>query len=1175
MSVKTRTQTRFARTQQAYQRAWRLRDFHGAEKHARALVANHPKEAYSWRALGACYIELGRPEEALSPLAEAARVAPNDAHAAYLAGTAHRALKQWDAARDQLLRALRLDGKHALAHTEYARVRLATGDVEGALENLQQARRLEPKNPFILTQTINANSAARRMNDVLEDCQRLLALDSASPQYFNLAAVKHCEMGLFEQGARYFEQALALNPDYLEAFSNRIFNAHYDPALSGEDIAALIRRWRKQFSPEQRPARAETDRDPQRPLTIGLLSAGLRSHPVGQMISSALEHLPARDFRLIAYSLNDTEDHITERLRNISAGWHRVHGYADALVEARLREDQIDILIDLSGHTDGNRLRLIAREPAPLIVKWVGGLVNTTGLDAIDYLISDSVETPAGCDEQYYEKLIRLPHDYICYLPPSYAPPVQELPARALGRITFGCLNNPAKINDVLIREWATLLHEVRDSQLLLRSAQYSDAAFRDRIWTRFEQEGIARSRILLEGPEKHIAFLDTYNRIDIALDPWPYSGGLTTCEALLMGVPVITLPGPTFAGRHAASHLVNAGLPELVVDSWDTYRARARELAGDLDTLATIRRNLRDTLKASPVCDAPRFAGHLATALRGIWQRHCQQQSPAALTFSADGAARFEDGTELTPHAGNGPSLVAASDQPGHDEDSFQFDFQGKLIVLDNGGQLLDSEAASSLLDLGAFEILVFDPLGRHAQATPSRREGLQYFANAGLGDGRPAVHYACLEPTLSATLKPLGDARVLAELPVQTVALGAIEGLPSLDWLLLDDRHDNLATLEHGGELLRQALVIQARVRLAPHHHQQSGLAGLVQAAEANGFRLYRFNNEHFHSHLPETLGADRQASELTATDMIFVPEASRMEALDADRKQRLAFLLHTVYGIRDLPFRLLNEVNPDAAKGYLHSTGLSMAKAPIENPTTFVVGCGHSGTTLVASMLGAHKNIHCIQRETYWFINNQRLEQEYPLVLAEARKEGKGMVCEKTPRHLYRIDEILERFPRARFVALVRDGRDVAWSLKKRTGSFEEGVRRWRDDNQELIAQQGRGSLHLVRYEDLIEDPESTMGAVLAFLGEPYDPAVLEFHKKDYQWFDVRDAHETDGQGEDNHMIRRAWQMNQPLHDRRGLWKGNLSDEELSHLREECGDLMEHFGYHFENERTDIDA
>ncbi|WP_226663020.1 tetratricopeptide repeat protein [Microbulbifer aggregans] len=916
--------SQFSRTQQAYQHAWERKDFSMAEKHARKLVKSSPTQAYSWRALGACQIELAQPEQALDSLQEAMRVAPDDAHAAYLAGTAHRTLKQWDAAKEQFEQALHLNPRHAMAHTQYASILHTKGDTAGALDSIQTARALAPDNPVILTQSISIHSAARKIADVMSDCEQLLRLDDSNPQYFNLVAAKHCEMGLFDQAAEYYEKALALKPDYLEAFSNRVFNAHYDPNLSAEDIARLTTRWHNVFNPKNRPSRPETGRDAERPLTLGLLSAGLRNHPVGQMITSALEQLPAAEFKLIAYSTSDTEDRVTARLQKICSGWHRMKGYSDDVLETKIREDKIDILIDLSGHTDGNRLQLVAREPAPLIVKWVGGLVNTTGLEAIDYLISDAVETPPGCDEQYYENLIRLPDDYICYMPPNHAPAVGELPARRQGHITFGCLNNPAKLNDTLIREWATLLHEVANSQLLLRSAQYSDPTFCERVWQRFETAGIERSRIVMEGPAAHAEFLDTYNRIDIALDPWPYSGGLTTCEALLMGVPVITLPGPTFAGRHAATHLVNAGLPELVVDSWESYRTQARNLAGDLDSLGTIRQHLREILKQSPVCDAPRFAGHLTTALRGIWQRHCLEQAPAALTFKRDGSALFEgQAAPLQPRQTEGPNLLEAS--YSDEKDSFQFNFNGKLIVLDNGGRLLEEDMAETLGKLGAFEQLIFDPTSRHLGT--EQKNGLQYFPNTSLGNGAPATMYACLDPALSSALRPIDstdpNSRVLAELPLPTIALDSIEGLPGLDWLILDQRSESPAILQAGKNLLASTLLLQVRVLIQPFYEGQPDIGAITKWTHQHGFQLYRFERPQHVSRLPREMAADYPATQLHAIDMLFIPDARRMLELDGSQREKLAFLLHTVFGYYDLTYDLISMDSAERAAQYLQET------------------------------------------------------------------------------------------------------------------------------------------------------------------------------------------------------------------------------------------------------------
>jgi protein O-GlcNAc transferase len=951
MSVKTTPSATFSRIKYAYRQAWKGREFEKAEKQAVLMTRRHPNYAYSWRSLGAARVELKRPAEALEALAEATRLEPNDDQGFYWLGSARFALKDWNPASRELQQCLALNPRHAAAHALLARVYSAQGLRDQAMESIDIARSLDPASPEILTQRINIFSAARRMEDVLADCQRLLELDSSNPSFYNLVATKYCEMTDFARGAHYFEEALKRRPDYLEAFSNRIFNAHYDPFLSRQHIAALIQRWRASFSPAQRPRRPEGGgRDEGRRLTVGLLSAGLRMHPVGQMITSALENLSADDFRLTVYSTSDLQDVLTARMRAVTEKWHNVAGQSDAGIEALLRQDQVDILIDLSGHTDGNRLQLVAREPAPLIVKWVGGLVNTTGLDAIDYLISDAVETPPGCDADYLEKLIRMPDDYICYVPPEHAPPVGTLPAAGNGYVTFGCLNNPAKVNPHLIGEWARLLAELPGSRLLLKSGQYSDAAFRERLWSEFEAAGVERERILLEGPDHHIAFLDTYNRIDIALDPWPYSGGLTTCEALLMGVPVITLPGPTFAGRHAASHLVNAGLPELVVDNWDAYRARARDLAGDLDNLATVRRHLRDTLLQSPVCDARRFAAHLSAALRGIWQRYCRDLPPAALTFGQDSTGQFEDQALPVPEPVTPTLTLAKAAARREDAGQFHFDFSGKIVALDNGGQLLETGAADSLLSLGAFELLVFEPLGQQPGEANRQRDDFQIFSHTTLGDGKPATHYACLDPEFSATLKPLEEAgdggRVLTTLPVSTVALDSIKGLPNLDWLLLDDRHDSLAILQHGREALRDTLAIHARVAFRPTHHGQPTLEHLCAWAADSEFQLYRIDKLTHHSHFAGTMDQAGQATELKRAELLFIPTPARRDAMSPARRQRLAFLLHTVYNIRDLSYTLLMSVDPERAEQYL--SGISKidgAQQAVISPLSHNVSHGKS--------------------------------------------------------------------------------------------------------------------------------------------------------------------------------------------------------------------------------------
>jgi predicted O-linked N-acetylglucosamine transferase (SPINDLY family) len=294
----------------------------------------------------------------------------------------------------------------------------------------------------------------------------------------------------------------------------------------------------------------------------------------------------------------------------------------DAALAELIRADGIDILIDLAGHTAKNRLPVFVRKPAPVQASWAG-YAGTTGLAAMDYLISDWQETPAGTDQWYCETIIRLPDDYVCYAPPAYAPPVGPLPALQGGGVTFGCFNNLAKLGEEVVGLWSRLLRGLPDSRLLLVTRQLAEPDTVARYRQLFARHGVAR-RVEFSPALPHAELLASYGRLDIALDPFPYGGGLTTLESLWMGVPVVTLAGQSFAGRHSLSHLTVAGLPELVADSEDDYLAIATGLASDLPRLAELRRGLRQRVAASPLVDGARFTANLETAYKQMWHRWC-----------------------------------------------------------------------------------------------------------------------------------------------------------------------------------------------------------------------------------------------------------------------------------------------------------------------------------------------------------------------------------------------------------------------------------------------------------------------------------------------------------------------------------------------------------------------
>jgi len=364
------------------------------------------------------------------------------------------------------------------------------------------------------------------------------------------------------------------------------------------------------------------------------MSNGFRNNPVGQMIYPGLNELPKEKFELYFYSSSLQEDFITEKLRNLSSKFQSIVNMSDDELFVAMQADELDVLFELSGYHAGSRMGVIAKRPAPVQIKWVGGLINSTQIKTIDYLLSDRVETPEGIDEEYSEKIIRMPTDYICYSLPAYIPDVESLPALKNNHITFGCLNNASKINAELIGIWANIIKSVPNSTLLLKSFQFESEFLKSKMRRAFSNMGVEEDRILMEGASPHKEHLETYNKIDIALDTWPYSGGLTTCEAMAMGVPVITLPGPTFAGRHSASHLAHAGMPELIAKTRSEYIQLAISLSADIESLATIRSHLRRILENSAVCDANSFGANLSKALMLVVDRNRKNLPPESISF-------------------------------------------------------------------------------------------------------------------------------------------------------------------------------------------------------------------------------------------------------------------------------------------------------------------------------------------------------------------------------------------------------------------------------------------------------------------------------------------------------------------------------------------------------------
>lgn len=424
------------------------------------------------------------------------------------------------------------------------------------------------------------------------------------------------------------QDALADQPQVLSQY---LLCLNYRSDLSGEAMLEEHRRFAARYPlPPRGPAAPRHDNvpDPERPLRIGWLAVDYRQHLGSYFLAPVLEKADRARCSIHAYSALPPEagDAHTARFRSLVDGWTSVHGLSDAEIDARIRADRIDVLVDLAGHSGLNRLAALAGKPAPVQITWLG-YANTTGLPAMDARLVDSVTDPEGvADAHASERLIRLPVPFLCFAPPADAPPVEPPPLLGNGYVTFGSLNTLPKHTPEVFALWARILAAVPESRLLLKDRSFEHAEARARLEALFARSGIAADRLILlgwtAGRNDHFA---RYRQIDIALDPFPYNGTITSCDALWMGVPLLTLPGRRHAARVGASLLTAVGLEELIAADAEDCVALAAALAGDPERLVSLRAGMRERLLASPLCDAERFTRNLEGVYRDLWRAWCR----------------------------------------------------------------------------------------------------------------------------------------------------------------------------------------------------------------------------------------------------------------------------------------------------------------------------------------------------------------------------------------------------------------------------------------------------------------------------------------------------------------------------------------------------------------------
>jgi predicted O-linked N-acetylglucosamine transferase (SPINDLY family) len=590
-------------------------------QHALAL---EPNDAGAHNNLGVAFQAQGKLDEAVAQFQCAATLKQDYMEAHLNLGTALRGQEKLDAAVAQYQRALMSRPDHAVAHKYLGDALADQGKFDDAVTKYRRALSLRPDYADAHNNLGNAHKNQGKLEEALAAYQLALSLKPDNAETHNNLGTLLKDQGKLDEAQAQFQRALTLKPDLVAAYDNLLFCLICDERLSAAELYAAHKEWDTWYGQVMPPPKNYQNRQlAGRRLRIGYVSGDFRRHSVAWFFEPLLAAHDRGAMEIFCYAEVKSPDEVSERFKSLADHWRVTVGSSDAVVASQVAADGIDILVDLAGHSAGNRLGVFACKPAPVQATWLG-YPSTTGLSAIDYRLVDAVTDPE--DEAMpvdSENLVRLGAPFLCYGPPPDAPAPAPPPSLSDSNITFGSFNNPAKLSDATIAVWAELLSRVPGSCLLLKGLPFADASTRARYHDRFLRHGVPSERITLLGniPDQaqHLAL---YRGIDIALDAFPYNGVTTTCEALWMGVPVVALRGHRHSGSVAASILASVGLDELIAADVEEYVDIAADLAHDRSRLTHLRSALRSRMAASPLCDASRFARNIEAAYRAMWRQ-------------------------------------------------------------------------------------------------------------------------------------------------------------------------------------------------------------------------------------------------------------------------------------------------------------------------------------------------------------------------------------------------------------------------------------------------------------------------------------------------------------------------------------------------------------------------
>jgi protein O-GlcNAc transferase len=573
----------------------------------------------------------GQLEGAVTNYRRVLEIKPDYAEAYTSLGVALKELGQLDDAVESYRQALEIKPDLAEAHSNLGIALQDLGEIESAVASYRRAVEFKPDFAEAHNNLGNAQKELGQFESAAASYRRALEINPAFAEAHNNLGLVLQDVGQFEDAEACYQQALKIRPDYHEALGNLLFVLNYATSHTPLFYLEHAREYGRLVVGKlgTRFSAWQCEVQPRR-LRVGLVSGDLRMHSAGYFLEGILSHIDPARIELIAYPTYHKEDELTARIRPRFSAWRPLVGKSDEVAAHLIHADRVHILLDLSGHTAHNRLPVFVWKPAPVQASWLGYFA-TTGVAEMDYLLADEVGVPEAQQYQFTESIWYLPDTRLCFTAPNVDITVAPLPTLSNGMTTFGCFQNLAKVGDEVLALWGNIFAALPHARLRIQCKQLDEPAQRKQLLQRLQRCGITPERVTMLGPIHREGYLAAHAEVDLILDTFPYTGGTTTCEALWMGVPTLTLAGDSLLARQGASLLMAAGLEEWIAASKEEYITKAVALASDKSKLATLRAGLRQQVLASPLFDARRFARNFEDALWGMWQRYQSQQGKPA----------------------------------------------------------------------------------------------------------------------------------------------------------------------------------------------------------------------------------------------------------------------------------------------------------------------------------------------------------------------------------------------------------------------------------------------------------------------------------------------------------------------------------------------------------------